>query len=184
MRARVRVLVAAGIGLLVCAASAAGPRSACAQQVPVRDSLLDHMVGRWVLRGTIGGQATTHDVDAEWVLGHEYLRLHEVSRERAADGSPAYEAIVVVGVDPRAPGYACFWLDNTSPKGLDGRAIGHADPATGDSIAFSFGEPGGSAFHTTFRYERGTDGWTWAMDGEGPGGARQPFARLTLTRAR
>lgn len=182
MRTPERVLVAAGIGLVVCATSVAGPRRACAQQAPVRDSLLDRMVGHWVLRGTIAGQSTTHDVDAAWVLGHDYLRLREVSRERNPDGSPVYEAVIVVGVDPKAAGYACLWLDNTSPKGLNGQAIGHADPAAGDSIAFVFKEGDGSSFHTTFRYERASDRWTWVMDGEEAGGTRRPFARLTLSR--
>ena len=56
------------------------PLSAWAQEPPLHDALLDHMVGKWVLRGTIGGAETTHDIYAEWVLGHEYVRLHEVSR--------------------------------------------------------------------------------------------------------
>jgi len=34
------------------------------------------------------------------MLGHEYVRMHEVSRERAANGAPAYEAIVLFGRDP------------------------------------------------------------------------------------
>jgi hypothetical protein len=175
--------VPAGIvGLLVCAISLVRPCGASAQEAALRDSLLDRMVGHWILRGTIEGQPTTHDVDADWVLGHGYLRVHEVSRERNADGSPVYEAIVMVGVDPGAPGYACFWLDNTSARGLNGQAMGHADPAAGDSIAFVFKGADGSAFHTTFHYERARDLWTWAMDGEGAGGGRLPFARLTLSR--
>lgn len=182
MRASMRVAVCVGLGLTVGAISGPGLRAVSAQQVAVHDSLLDLMVGRWVLRGTIEGQQTTHDVDANWVLGHAYLRLHEVSRQRASDGSPAYEAMVVVGLDPKAPGYACFWLDNTSSRGLNGQAIGHADPAAGDSIAFLFRGVEGSVFHTTFRYDRPNDRWTWAMDGEAPGGARQTFARLTLSR--
>src|SRR5438105_11336806 len=64
-----------------------------AQALPP-DSLFDRLVGRWVLHGTIARQQTTHDVTFAWMLGREYVRMHEVSRERAANGSPAYEAIV------------------------------------------------------------------------------------------
>jgi hypothetical protein len=60
-------------------------------------SLLAHMTGKWVMQGTIEGQKTTHGVEADWVLGREYIRLHEVSREKNPDGSPAYEAIVMIG---------------------------------------------------------------------------------------
>src|SRR5208282_4812975 len=41
-----------------------------AQQPPVQSPLLDHLAGKWVLQGTIAGQETTHDVDADWVLDH------------------------------------------------------------------------------------------------------------------
>src|SRR6476661_7947772 len=36
--------------------------SAHAQSTGSVDPLLDHMIGRWVLRGQIAGRATTHDV--------------------------------------------------------------------------------------------------------------------------
>ena len=46
--------------------------------------LLDHLTGHWVLQGTIAGKQTTHDVEAEWLLKREYLRLQEVAREKDA----------------------------------------------------------------------------------------------------
>ena len=39
-----------------------------------QDPLLDHFVGEWVLQGMIAGGEKTHDIVAEWVLGH----LHDV----------------------------------------------------------------------------------------------------------
>ncbi len=155
---------------------------ATAQQPGLADSLLDRMAGRWVLRGTIAGRQTTHDVQADWVLAHGYVRLQEVARERDARGAPAYEAIVFIGRDPTRAGYACLWLDSTGDTGLDPRAFGHADPARGDSIAFVFGAPDGTLVHTTFVYERARDRWRWNMDGESRTGTRESFARVTLTR--
>ncbi|HUN65772.1 MAG TPA: hypothetical protein VMW43_06680, partial [Bacteroidota bacterium] len=49
------------------------------QRAAFRDSLLDEFAGTWVLRGTIAGKQTTHDVSAEWILGHEYLQFREIS---------------------------------------------------------------------------------------------------------
>ena len=49
-----------------------------AQQAPVNSPLLDHLAGKWLMQGTVGKQATTHELDAEWVLQHHYLRLQEV----------------------------------------------------------------------------------------------------------
>ena len=70
--------------------------SASGQEATQRDPLLDHLTGSWMLQGTIGGHETTHDIESEWVLNHEYLRFHEKSREKNAQGQPAYEAIVFI----------------------------------------------------------------------------------------
>ena len=127
----------------------------------------------------IAGAQTTHDVVAEWVLNHQYVRLHEVSREKDA-GRAAYEAIVFLGADKAANGYACLWLDSTGGGGLDAHAIGHAKRG-GDEIALEFHAPDGSHFHTTFVYDRAADAWRWLMDAD-EAGALKPFARVRLTR--
>ena len=46
------------------------------------DSLFPRLIGHWVLRGTIARQQTVHDVTFEWLLGREYVQMHEISRER------------------------------------------------------------------------------------------------------
>jgi hypothetical protein len=58
------------------------------QPATFKDALLDHFVGKWVLTGDIAGAATTHDVDVAWVLGHQYVRIQETSREKDAKGQP------------------------------------------------------------------------------------------------
>src|SRR4051812_22421274 len=105
-----------------------------AQALPA-DSLFDRMVGSWVLRGTIARQQTTQDVTFTWLLGREYVQMHELSRERTADGTPAYEAVVLFGRDPRSGEYACLWLDNTGTSAFDPRGTGRGVVA-GDSIPF------------------------------------------------
>jgi hypothetical protein len=154
--------------------------SASAQQPTLQDPLLDHLIGNWVLQGTIAGKDTTHDVVSEWVLGHEYVRLHEVSREKNAKGQAAYEAIVFIGWDQSSSRYACLWLDSTGGGGLSAQAIAYAK-RSGDEIPFLFKGQDGSIFHTTFAYSKGTDTWQWLMDGE-EGGKLQPFARVRLTK--
>ncbi len=155
-------------------------RSAEARQTPLKDSLLDRMVGKWVLQGTIAGQQTTHDVEFAWVLAHQYLQIHEVSQEKNTDETPAYEAIVYIGWDQATNQYDCLWLDVTGGGGLTGQGIGHARK-DGDKLEFLFKSPDGSLFHTTFAYERSNDTWQWLMDGEEKG-TLQPFARVKLTR--
>lgn len=152
--------------------------SSRAQQATFQDSLLDHMTGKWVLQGTIASMQTTHDVNVEWVLGHQYLQIREISREKNSLGQAAYEAIVYVGWDQPAHQYACLWLDVTGGGGLSGQAIGHGNK-NGDRIEFVFKGSDGSMFHTTFAYDRRTESWQWLMDGD-VHGTLEPFARVTL----
>ena len=150
-----------------------------AQSLPP-DSLFDRLVGRWILTGTITRRHTTHDVTFEWMLGREYLQMHEVSRERAADGKPAYEAVVMFGRDPRSGEYACLWMDNTAATAFDPAGVGRGSVA-GDSIPFLFRYDSLDSFHTTFVYDRRADSWQWHRDND-RAGVRRPFARVTLTR--
>ncbi len=151
-----------------------------AQALPA-DSLFDRLVGHWVLRGTIARQSTTHDVTFDWMLGREYVQMHEVSRERAANGTPAYEAVVLFGRDPRSGEYACVWMDNTASAAFDPQGTGRGMVA-GDSVHFAFHYTRTDGFHTTFVYSHATDSWQWHMDNDSAG-VRRPFARVTLTRA-
>jgi hypothetical protein len=165
------------LGILALIAIAA--LSASGQQPPRQDPLLDHMTGNWILQGTIAGHETTHDIESEWVLRHEYIRIRETSREKNAQGQPAYEAIVFIGWDTVSSQYTCLWLDTTGGNGLSGDAIGHGK-RSGDEIAFFFESKDGN-FHTTFVYSKSSDTWQWIMDNE-IAGKLSPFARLKLTR--
>ena len=151
-----------------------------AQPITFEDPLLDRFVGQWLLTGTIAGGEVNHDIDAAWVLGHQYLRFHELARERDESGQPAYEATVTIGWDEPSGRYVCQWLDSTGGGGLIDGAWGYAEPAT-DTLAFVFGMGEASTWHTTFAYDRAADRWHWTMDGR-TGDQVRPFARNTMTR--
>jgi hypothetical protein len=175
-------VVLLGVVLLGMALLVVAPFSASAQQPPHQDPLLDRLAGTWILQGTIGGHETTHDIESEWVLRHEYLRIHEVSREKNAQGQPAYEAIVWIEWDEPSSEYKCLWLDSTGGGGLS------APIARGkrgqDEITFEFrsnDKVKDSGVRTTFAYNKGTDTWNWLIDNE-DGGKLTPFARVKLTR--
>jgi hypothetical protein len=154
---------------------------ALAQPAPLADPLLERLAGTWVLRGTLAGQQTTHDVTAEWVLNHLYLRLHETSREKDAAGRPQYEAIVLIGWDGTAREYQCQWLDTTGGGALKAESVGHGR-REGDRIPFLWKDKDGTiSFNNTFVFDRRADSWTWVMDNIEKG-KPVPFARLTLTR--
>ena len=154
--------------------------AALAQTATLQDPLLEHMIGKWVLQGAIAGKNTTHDIVSEWVLGHQYMRIQEVSREKDAKNQPAYEASILIGYDPKTSQYSCLWLDNTGPWDFTTQGIGHGK-RSGDAIIFRFGLNDGSSIHTTFAYNKNADAWQWSIDNEA-GGKIKPFARITLTR--
>ncbi len=169
------------IRFAVCALLGMVAISSSAQQPAHQDALLDRLAGSWVLEGTIAGRPTTHDIESEWVLRHEYLRLHETSREKNDQGQPAYEAIVLIEWDESASEYRCMWLDSTSGGGLSAQGIAHGKRDK-DEIAFLFKDKDAdSGVRTTFAYSRATDSWSWLIDNES-GGKRRPFARVKLTR--
>jgi hypothetical protein len=142
--------------------------------------LLDRLAGSWILQGTIGRHETTHDVESEWVLRNEYLRLHETSREKNAQGQPAYEAFIFIEWEESAGEYRCLWLDSTGGGGLSvPAAIGKRG---NDEITFFFKDKGrDSGTRTTFAYSKGADAWSWLIDND-EGGRRTPFANVKLTR--
>jgi len=154
--------------------------SASAKEPTPRDPLLDRLTGSWILQGTIAGHETTHDIESEWVLSHEYLRLHETSREKNVQGQPAYEAIVFIEWDESSNEYRCLWLDSTGGGGLSAPI---AQGKRGNNeITFLFRDKdqhGG--VHTTFAYNKGNDTWSWLIDNESHG-KLTPFARVRLTR--
>jgi hypothetical protein len=154
--------------------------SASAQEPTRKDPLIDRLAGSWILQGTIAGHETTHDIESEWVLNHEYLRLHETSREKNPQGQPAYEAIVFIEWDESSNEYKCLWLDSTGGGGLS------APIARGkrgnDEIAFLFKDKDkDSGVRTTFVYNKAADTWNWLIDNE-EGGKLTSFARVNLTR--
>ena len=153
---------------------------AVAEQRGVQDELLDHMAGNWVMRGTIGGTQVTHDLVAEWVLGHQYLRFHEVAREVDSEGAPAYEAIVFIGWNQNLSRYTCLWLDVTGSGARFPDATGYAEPA-GDKLAFVFDTGDESVINTTFTYDREADEWHWLIEID-QSAKRSTFARVSLTR--
>ena len=156
-------------------------RSSVGQAAAITDPVLERLAGTWVLRGTIAGKPTTHDVVAEWILGHEYLRIHETSREKDDKGRAQYEAVVLIGLDEASSEFQCLWLDTTGGGGLTAEAIGHGK-RSGGQIPFLFRERDGSvSFDNTFSYDEANDTWSWRMDNVKNGKA-VPFGRVTLTR--
>jgi hypothetical protein len=150
-----------------------------AQQPTLKDSLLDHMTGSWALQGTIAGQQIFHDIEANWVLGHQYILINEISHEKNPEGKPQYEANVYVGWNQSSSEYVCVWLDVFG--GISMESIGRAKPNS-SRIPFIFRDSSNAdTFHTTFIYNNNTNTWQWLMYNVDKG-KLVPFADVTLTK--
>ena len=154
--------------------------SGFAQQSTLSDTLLDSLQGHWTATGTIAGEKAAHYVEAEWVIGHQYLRLHEVSQEREKSGKPRYEAVVHIGWNQKTNTYGIVWLDDFG--GLNTQSVGTAKKG-GDTLPFVFTNLNGSYTRTTMSFDSEKTMWSWTID-EDEAGKLSRFASLTLTRAR
>jgi len=152
---------------------------AMAQQKTFVDPLVGHLAGQWILRGTIAGKSVVHDISAQWTLAHQYLEIHEVSRETNPDGSPAYQATIFIGWDQAKGIYDCVWLDDYGS--ISTQSLGYATPAK-NRLAFVFRDRDDpDSFHTTFTYDADADRWTMDMD-QASGAKLTAFARTNLAR--
>lgn len=148
---------------------------------PKSDSVLEMLEGEWVMTGTVGGEEVTHDVYVDRILKRQYVRIHELSRDKDADGEPAYEAWIHIVWDQENAEYVVMWLDNTATTNFAPEGVGHGKPV-GDRIPFVWKSADGSGIHNTFKYDRTSETWTWEIDNVDKSDKASSFARLTLKR--
>jgi hypothetical protein len=159
------------------------PRMGLAQASvkPTPESLMERMMGKWVMHGTIDNEMVTHDVYVDRILNRQYFRIHEVAREKDAAGEPAYEAWIHIAWDKASKEYVVMWLDNTGVTNFSPDGVGHGKP-DGDRIPFIWNLADGSGIHNTFAFNRASDTWSWKIDNLDKSGKSSPFGRVTLTR--
>lgn len=180
-----RILITLAIlPLSGCATSqiTAAARPADIQTTPVQANqplreLQEKLVGDWVLTGEIAGQPAVHDVQAAWTLQGNYVRLQEISREKSANGEPAYEATVYIGA--RKDHYVCIWLDITEVASGD---VTCRAPQASNTMRFEFRDAQDALILTnTFTYRPADDSWSWRIENVSAG-QTQLFGLVTLRR--
>jgi hypothetical protein len=101
------------------------------QQPPLKSDLLDQLAGG-LWEGTVPGQPIRERVDAEWVLGHQFLRIHR----KQIDGP--VESVEHIGFDTVLQRFVSVRLDSFSARGAE--TIGYGLPK-GDKLEFTFDYP-------------------------------------------
>ena len=153
--------------------------SAMAQlPAPWNDSLVDHMAGTWMAEGQILGHEAHHEIQAEWVLNHQFLRIHEKTAANAPKTENPYESIWFLGYDPISEKYVLHLMDVFGVRFSETLGWGWKD---GNQIKFVFEYPDGP-FHTTFRWNSDSASWKWVMEQKGKDGKWVPFGDLKLTK--
>ncbi len=175
-----RKLFIFGFALLACL----GPTAAgtVAAQEPLdgpnrifRDPLLDNLVGDWKLTRKIRGKSVENTLRAEWVLNHQFLRVHM----KDAATPPTYEAMIFVGYDNASERYVVHWIDVFG--GRFSETLGYGT-RSGDSIKFVFEYPDGP-FHNTFTWNPDAKAWTFLMEQKDKTGKWKVFAEDSLRRS-
>ena len=158
-----------------------GLTAASVAQTPAewRDDLVDHMTGSWKMEGSVMGRDAHHEVEAEWVLNHQFLRIHEKTSSGASAAEHKYEATWFLGYDPISERYVLHLLDVFGARFSETLGYGARD---GNAIRFIFEYPDGP-FHTTFRWSPEKDSWEWLMEQKDKDGKWTSFADLKLTHA-
>ena len=156
------------------------PARLCAQTPGEwNDELVDRMVGHWNLEGPVMGRVGHHEIQAEWVLNHQFLRIHEKTSANAPAGEHQYEATWFLGYDPVSERYVLHLLDVFGARFSETLGYGTRD---GNAIRFVFEYPDGP-FHTTFRWLAESNSWQWLMEQKNKEGKWTQFADLKLRRA-
>jgi hypothetical protein len=169
------------IKLLVVLMAAALLPSLSAAQRPAewRDELVDHLAGTWKMEGQVMGQAAHHELQGEWILNHQFLRLHEKTSADAPKSEFAYEAYWFLGYDAVSERYVLHLMDPFGARFSETLGYGTRE---GNQIRFIFEYPDGP-FHTAMLWNPEKESWEWKMEQKDKDGKWAPFGHFTLTRA-
>jgi len=108
-------------------------------------------LGNWKLTGNVMGHAAEHSVAVEWVLNHQFLRVHEKDKRAATDDRVPYEAMILVGYDNTSDRYVAHWNDVSA--GVFRKRWGYGN-SIGDEIRFVLNIRMGRSI-TMFRWNPG-----------------------------
>jgi uncharacterized protein DUF1579 len=141
------------------------------------DDFVNHLEGSWKLEGKIMGNNAHHDVRADWVLNHQFLRIEEKTTSNAPAAERRYDSIWYLGYDPISERYVMHLMDTFGGRFSETLGYGTRD---GDQIKFVFEYPDGP-FHNTYRWNPQEKSWQWLMEQKNKEGKWAPFADVKLT---
>lgn len=106
------------------------------------DDLLDHLVGNWHDTSVAHGSTFTSEVDASWVLNHQYLLLHLKSNEVVPWWGVQMEYYQYIGYNHYQKRYTVHGMSIEGDEDL--------------SEGFSYGYRNGNEFKTVNKFSKDT----------------------------
>jgi len=141
---------------------------------PLQDPFLDALAGRWTLHGTVMGKPVVNTIEARWVLGHQFLRLHLTD----VANPPSYEALIFLGIDAKTSQYIAHWLDISGAG--PSKVLGSGN-RTGATLVLLF-DYLGVTFRDTFTLDRTAGTWNLLIESHPEGKPWSTFASYTARR--
>ena len=148
-----------------------GPRS------PFHDDLLDRLIGRWNVVGTVHGAPSKQTLRAEWVLSHQFLRVYEKSVENVAGTNVPYEGVFYFGFDDIGKRYVVHLMNVFGGRDSEGLGYGQR---SGDEVRLVFQNLDAS-IASRFIWQPGSSSWRIVSTAKGEG---TPIIDLEATKAR
>lgn len=148
-------------------------------QVAWQEDLVGHLAGSWRISGEVRGNAAHHDVQADWVLNRQFLRITEKTSADAPASERHYDSIWYLGYDDTSDRYVLHLIDTYGARFSE--TLGYGVRA-GNEIRFVFEYPDGP-FHNTYRWNPKDGTWEWLMEQKDKG-KWSSFANLKLTKAK
>jgi hypothetical protein len=142
-----------------CVAPVAGQVAPDGSDAGFHDDLLDRFVGKWEVGAVVYGQKFTLDREADWVLNHQYLRVHEKSREVIPWLKAPFERLVFIGYNHRSKRYV---VQEMTVHGADvpfepeGFAYGSR---TGDELTMDIKNGAEVAIRGRWTWDRASSTW-------------------------
>lgn len=153
-----------------------GPTCGAGPEKIFQDELLDKLVGRWKLTGSMMRRELLQECAAEWVLNHEFLRLDCRETRQPPLLKAKYEATTYLGCSSTSQRYVAYVLDVFGA----GESLGFGR-RTGNDIELVWDYPDG-AFQTTMTWKAESDSWMLLLRQKDSSGKWSTFAEKTLRR--
>jgi hypothetical protein len=132
------------------------------------DELLDHLVGKWRVTGTAFGKPTKETLEAEWVIDHQYLHIHEKSEQNIPEIDGPFETEFFIGFNRNSKRYVVhemnvcgtamcegFYYATRTGNEIKIEKTSNSLPA---SIQRFVWEPSSASWHIELRLVRDLDG--------------------------